>query len=269
MLSAEQLADLDRFFTCIKSINELDNLEIKNVVHGILGPKPREVCVTLNYDRATLNIELVLTILQTKQFQAIAMIARMMLETAIELKLIANDPNAVAKVLLFGEVEKLKSARKVVDFVKANSNSNIEWRGYKAFIDLNEQRITQAKANMWSGPVKHWTQKNVENRVKHLGSPYDELYQAHYSQLSWYVHSGVTGVLNVTGDTLGLFCGVAFKIIMESYALILESVIDEFNLQKHDPQLKKKILLTKMLPFTNSPREQEGLTRHLLGRFPA
>jgi len=195
------------------------------------------------------------------------MVARATLETAVELGLIAKDPDAVKKIHLFTEVEKLKSARKIVAFKKVHPDAKVEVATYEQYIQLNEQRVVQEKRQTWPGTprVTHWSAMNMEERANLLGKPYDELYQINYSQLSWYVHSGVTGVANVNGDTLGLLCGVAFRIIMEAYGLILETIIAEFKLYKHDDKLKNKITLAKMLPFTDTPEERDAVTRVLLG----
>jgi hypothetical protein len=38
--------DVKRFFTSLKSMNELDKLEIYNVVRGLLSPTQRDICFT-------------------------------------------------------------------------------------------------------------------------------------------------------------------------------------------------------------------------------
>jgi hypothetical protein len=102
------------------------------------------------------------------------------------------------------------------------------------------------------GAVSHWSLMNLEQRCKSLGREFDELYQIHYSEMSWYVHSGVTGVANVQGETLSHLCGVAFQLVVQCYVLILEAIINEFKIYKADDKLKDKITLAKMLPFTES-----------------
>lgn len=265
-LPPEQAADLERFFTAIKSLNELDNLAIRNVVGGMLGPTERERQFTLNYHRATLNIEFLLDAMKTtKQFQAITMVARSVLETAVELKLMAQDPDSTHKVSLFTEVEKLRTAKRMAGFKAKHPNANVETIAYEQFIMANEQRITHEKDQMWPGKkVKHWSLLSMESRCKHLGEPFEELYEFHYAHLSWYVHSGVTGVTNVQGETLSLLCGISFRLITECYAIILEAIINEFRFYKVDDKLNKKIALAKMLPFTSSQAEIDSITRVLL-----
>ena len=68
-LAAEQLGNIDRFFTAVKSLNQLDLAEIRNVVGGVLSPTVLESYYTLHYHRAAINIELILTLKDLRQFQ--------------------------------------------------------------------------------------------------------------------------------------------------------------------------------------------------------
>jgi hypothetical protein len=260
-LTSEQAANIDRFFTAVKSLNQLDLMEIRNVVSGVLSPTVRESYFTLNYHRAAINIELVLTLKDLKQFQAITMLTRAILETAVEIKLIRLHPDAATKISLFSQVQKLKSAKKIAKFKEDHPDAKVGVGSYEQFITLSEARILHEKQQMWPGAKKidHWSMMNMEVRCRHLGREFDELYQNHYAQLSWYVHSGVTGIANMTGEALSNLCGMAFRIIMECYASILEEVVNEFKIYNADDKLKKRITYAKMLPFTNSQEQIDGL----------
>ncbi len=100
-LGPEHASNIDRFFTAIKSLNELDKIEIRNVVAGALNPTRRESNFTLNYHRAVINIELLLTLKDLKQFQAIVMLARSIMETGVEISLMAKAPGSADKIQLF------------------------------------------------------------------------------------------------------------------------------------------------------------------------
>jgi|HubBroStandDraft_4_1064222.scaffolds.fasta_scaffold155626_3 hypothetical protein len=120
---------------------------------------------------------------------------------------------------------------------------------------------------MWpsAAQVTHWSLMNMEQRAQFLGLTFERTYQLYYSLLSWYVHSGTTGLSSLTTETFANLCGVAYTIITESYCVILESVIDEFGIHRADEKLKDKITLAKMLPFTESPEQANQLRRELLG----
>jgi hypothetical protein len=265
-LDAESAANIDPFFTAIKSLNELDTKEIRNVVGGLLQRSARDSYFTLNYHRAIINIEFLLTVKDMKQFQVIVSLARMLMETAVEMWLIRKDANAAEKIRLIVELEKLKTAKKILAFKAEHPNAKTgDTLPLEQFVRAGELRILQEKQQMWPNVnrVTHWSLVSLEQRCRDLGQEFDELYQVHYSELSWYVHSGVTGVANVQGETLSQLCGVAFQIIVKCYGLILESVINEFKIYHADDKLKDKITLARMLPFTNTPGEAEALARAL------
>ena len=114
----------------MKSLNQLDTMEIRNVVKGALDPTILESYYTLHYHRAVINIELVLTLKETKNFQAITMLARSVLETAVEMKLMSMDQNAASKISLFEQIEKLKAGRKIVGFKKIHPEEIVEIQPY-------------------------------------------------------------------------------------------------------------------------------------------
>lgn len=266
-LQPNQAANIDRFFTSIKSMNELDRLEIRNVVAGLLHPTLRDTYFTLNYHRAAINIELLLTLTDTKQFQAIAMLSRSVFESAVELRLITAVPDAVNKIRVFTEVEKLRAAKKIVAFKKVHPDAKVLIETYEEFIATNEQGILQEQNRTWpgAGKIPHWSLMNLAARVDSLGAPFNELYQVSYAQLSWYVHSGTVGVVNLNPATFALLVGVCFTIALESYLQILTAIITEFRINKADEKLKDKLLFAKMVPFTDSPQEAERLRKAILG----
>jgi len=256
--------NIDRFFTSVKSLNELDKMEIRNVVAAVLNPTVRESFFTLNYHRAALNIELILTLKDLKQFQAITMLTRSVLETAAEIKLIRQDANAATKISLFDQVQKLKAAKKILQFKANYPTAAVATESYEEYIRMHEARILSEKSQMWPvGRVDHWTQMNFEQRCKHLGGEFNELYQVHYARLSWYVHSGITGIAHMTGEAFSNLCGIAFHILVKCYAAILEEVINEFKIYHADDKLKNRITYAKMLPFTDSQADIDGLAAAL------
>lgn len=107
---------INNFYSAIKSLNEFDHAEVHNIVSGQLAPSLREKAFTLNYHRAEINVELLLTLTDTRQFQAIAMLARSVFEMAAEIRLILRDPEAGEKIAIFTDLEKLRSAKQILRF---------------------------------------------------------------------------------------------------------------------------------------------------------
>jgi hypothetical protein len=83
-----------------------------------------------------------------------------------------------------------------------------------------------------------------------------------YPMLSWYVHSGITGVVNLDGESFTVLCGVAFQIVTEAYRELLLAVIGEFKIAKADEKIEGKLEVARYLPFTDTPEQVETVVRH-------
>ena len=57
----------------------------------------------------------------------------------------------------------------------------------------------------------------MSGRVKLLDPLFEEIYEVHYPHLSWQVHSGLTGVVNLRAETFTVMCGQGFKLAADSY----------------------------------------------------
>lgn len=111
---------VERYFTVIKSLNEFDKKEVRGKIQTLLLPSNRDLCFTGAYYRAAGNIESTLCLKSIRDFQAIAMMARSLFEIAVDLALTAQIPDSETKILAFVDLEKLRAARKIVEFKSAN-----------------------------------------------------------------------------------------------------------------------------------------------------
>jgi hypothetical protein len=267
LLDAADAANINRFFTAIRSLNELDQAEIRNVVAGQLNPTLLEKYLTLNYHRAAINIELLLTLTDTKQFQAITGLTRTNFETLVELKLLAIMPNAGEKALLFSNLEKLKSAKRIVNFKKSHPADTTDITTYDAFVARNELTLTSQKQKVWPHAQKlpHWSEMSLEARARYLGSDFEKIYDLYYPLLSWYAHSGVTGLTTLTTEAFAHLCGVCYTIVITCYALTLEIIVDAFRITKADDRLTDKIEFAKIVAFADNDEQAAELRRDMLG----
>jgi hypothetical protein len=211
---------------------------------------------------------MMLGIKDTRQFQTLSLLSRAIFELAMEMKSIARDPDAAKKIELFSTVEKLRAARRTVDFYDGDPDVVI-YKHQADFINSHGAQIDAEEATMWPAnpvtgkrpSVKHWTLKNVQQRAKSLGAPFDRIYNVNYAQLSWMTHSGVVTPLNMTTEWVTIFVGVVYSIAAESYTQILETLVDEFKLAAANEHIKKKIRCNLDLGFTNTPAEGEAVMR--------
>ena len=88
----------ERFFAVVKSLSEFDKDEILGTLETLVLPTDRDICFKANYSRAYTNVDSVLTLKRMSDFQAVAMIARTLMELAIDVKLINFVEDAVEKM---------------------------------------------------------------------------------------------------------------------------------------------------------------------------
>ena len=95
-----------RFYGMIKSLNEFDSTKIRSVVQGQLNLSENEKCVFALYLRVAGNISSVIKLSDVKDFQAVIALSRMILELALDVKLIADGSieNGVEKALGFHDI---------------------------------------------------------------------------------------------------------------------------------------------------------------------
>ncbi|HEX9110136.1 MAG TPA: DUF5677 domain-containing protein [Terriglobales bacterium] len=255
----------DRFYTMVKSLSEFDKMEVRGVIRTLLSTSDRERCFIGTYHRTTANTATLLELRQPKHFQAVAMLARGLFELAVDIRLIDVIPDGPRKTLEFTDAEKLRCARKVLRFKAANSAAKVDTTVYNSFVANNENRIDTTKSMLWptTKNVSHWSGLKLASRVALVKSPFEEIYEVHYPQLSWYVHSGLTGIANLKAETFTLVCGRAFKLAADAYWEVLMTMIREFKIAKANGKIEGKLKAAKLLPFTDTPEEADQLLRAL------
>ena len=256
----------ERCYTMLKSLNEFDKQEIRRVVRGLLAKTDRDNCFIGNYYRGVANVETLLSLKNAKDLQAIAMVARGLFELVVDMKLIDTIRDAVQKLVAFSDVEKLRAARKIVKFKAANPADAVDATIHDAFITNNAQRIEAERNAVWLGAkkVEHWSGLKLSQRVALLEALFDEIYELNYPELSWYVHSGLTGFVNLQAGTFNMLAAKQNKLAGECYIVLLTAIIDEFGIEKANEKVKNKLKLAKMLPFTDGPEQGKALELELL-----
>jgi hypothetical protein len=163
------------------------------------------------------------------------------------------------------DYEKLRCAKKVLEFKTKNPDAEFDPTIFRAFISRNEKKVEGLKASLWpkAKRIDHWSGLHLKDRVKLLKSPFDEIYAVDYPRLSWYVHSGLTGVLNMQALTFIHLCASGFHIAATAYRESLLSVIHYFKISKANEDIEQKLHVAKMLPFTDSPEQVDLLTRSI------
>jgi hypothetical protein len=256
-----------RFFFSVKSIFQFDNLEVHGVTQTLLQKTDEDNCFVGTYLRTRGNIESLLEISNSKHFQVVAMLARTLFELAVDIRLLDKIPNGPEKMVVAVEVEKLRTARKAVAFATANPSVQVD-PIFNSYINLSSANIEAAHKRLWpnyknlsKGVIKHWTGQNLDMRVRSLKAPFDRMYELDYPMLSWYVHSGLTGIVNIPAETFTLMCSRAFKVAADSYWEVLKVIIQRYKVEKANELIHQKMEVAKLLPFTDDPETEAALLR--------
>ncbi|HEX9222091.1 MAG TPA: DUF5677 domain-containing protein [Candidatus Acidoferrales bacterium] len=239
-----------------------------------LSPTPRESCFLATYYRTAGIVDSLLRLDNATHFQAGAMLARSLFELAVDIKLVDKIPKGWMKMVFFVEVEKLRCARQMIAFAKANPDRATDVLSQTEFVAKNEMRIEQNRRTLWppkspnskSLPdLKHWSELTLAKRTELLGEPFDATYKFQYPRVSWYVHSGLTGVVNLPAEFFPTVHGHALAMAFTCYSQILESVIHEMKIDIAHDKIHKALRLATLLPFSKSPEQEAALCRELLG----
>ncbi|MEA2343428.1 MAG: hypothetical protein QOF63_1597 [Thermoanaerobaculia bacterium] len=101
----------------------------------------------------------------------------------------------------------------------------------------------------------------LPRRVAVLGAPFDEIYNVHYSELSWYTHPGVGIIAIFETNMYPIICGNTYGIAIRSYVETLKFMIGELRLRDLDPLIDKRLEFAQMRAFAANP-VVESLLRH-------
>ena len=203
-----------------------------------------------------------------KHFQAVSMLARSLFELAVDLELINVIPNAVQKTTQFIEHEKLRAAKKFVKY--EDSNGLIRYysgTNRRAFIATKEASINAVSSTLWSvnerKNLSHWSGLDLSRRVDKLSPLYKEIYHCLQPQLSWSVHAGLTGVMNLEPETFAYMCSAAYEMSNTVFEQLMTIVIKEFQLATVDQSLFKKMEFAKFVAVLENHTQVKVLRREM------
>ena len=269
-VSNEMKNHVGRAYHMLKNLDAFNEKEVRGVALGQTNSTLRESCFLGNYLRSIANVKTLLKLGSIEDSQVVATIARSIFEMAVEIHLIDCIPDSPSKIIAFGELERLKRARKIVKFTETHPNHSprLDDPLFKSFIDREGSRIESNSNRLWPNKkiaLTHWSQLNLRQRAELIGDKILEMYDSEYQMHSWYVHAGITGVINTEPEFYWVLCGVALVFAADSFELILGSVIRLCNLEQADAKIWKKLECSKMLSFTESDAQATELWRQALG----
>lgn len=223
---------------------------------GQLNPTDEEKCLSAIHNRTCCSVESLLALKELRHFQAIASISRTIFELAVDIRLLKKIPNATAKMIAGVEVEKLQSAEKIVNFSKTQEVPDIDV--FRSYVDREGPRIRAENLRLWSTAVlvSHWSNKKLKERTDILGGLFQSAYRLHYPLLSWYTHSGLTGVANMSEVALTTVSTRAIRLAADFYKEVLSAMIEHFRINSTDPEILDQMKIEAGIPFL--PSELRG-----------
>jgi hypothetical protein len=276
VMGPDESTVVEKLFTSLKSLSEFDRLEMQGVVAGQLSKSPREESVYGLYLRARANVQSILSLKQVSDVQAIIMLARNLFELAVDTKLLDTVSNGVEKFIAFSDIEKLRSAEKIVAFKKAHPGSRVDMSIVAAFISKNKASIEARRATLWpelkptsrqskAKPLVHWSGMNLKERAASLGDPFDEIYESKYAQMSWYTHSaGLTG-FDLQKESYTRLAGIYFYVAGTCYMIVLNKVIEEFKLTAADEKIKNRMRYAQLMAIADTDEQVQHIAGQLFG----
>ena len=138
-----------RIFAGLTSMMQFDELEIRNVVRGIIAPTDREKCFIFIYWRTAAHAMSLSKLNSHQHFQAITMIARNLFELSVDLKLIDIVHGWRRKIDRVCGSRELSRCGKIVRFKQKHPTSRVDDSLYQSYIASEGTRIEATKARLW------------------------------------------------------------------------------------------------------------------------
>ncbi len=242
------------YYTSCKASEDFSQ-KIIELLKGIIRPSKKEEIVIAIYRSIHCWLKTVTTLNNTIHVQALAAAARSIFEQLLDLKLIVDDQidNAIEKFEAFKEIEKLRRAKRFLNFSK--KHPEVKTRPHGRMIeyasDKNvEERVAHLR-KLWSdssGVLPHWSGLNIEQRAREAGVSYEIFYNESFILLSWYIHAGQVGTRGMTKVGLELVYGESMRLIHEMFIDVVLLTAKALKLDKGIEGFKDLVQELGMIP---------------------
>jgi hypothetical protein len=180
--------------------------------------------------------------------------------------------DAIPKMIIYTEVEKLRCARKIVAYKAANPGITLDDTVYHEFITKQGAGIDAKHLTLWPSKtpgqaqkIDHWSGLDLRSRALKIGDLFVQIYDVQQPQWSWQVHSGITGIVNLKAETFSAIAGSCLKSCADFHKEILAAIIEEFHLDKHDHKISGKLEGSYWMALARDQQEAEQILRYHTG----
>ena len=273
---------VERFHGAVILLEKFDRENVRGRVETKESHPPREFAIVAAYLRILAHVRTLIELKSAAYFQAISMIARAVFELAVDIRLIDRIPDAPERYDAFSKVERLRVARRITEFHTTNPHEDHEspdllaeplqpfWV-HEQFIRDNAESIDELAKKLWpkqfdkKSTIAHWSGKDLRQRAILVGPPFDEIYDVHYAELSWYTHPGIGVIATLAKEIYPLICGQAYGIAIRCYYETLRFMVQELRLHEFDQLIGKKLEFARLAAFSDDQQQAEQLRYELLG----
>ena len=214
---------------------------LKAVIQSLLDRKPREQAILGLFYRVMGYVASIRRLNAPVHFQAIASAARSLFELGLDMAFFSQDKtdDSLGRIPAFTRVERYRVAKKIKDFyANRPAPSDHDLSVIQAFVtDSAGTAAVEALVEKYWGRdkkgrliwPKHWSAfPDTRVRARRVGGPWEERYVQYYYKLSWYMHSGLTGVADIPKDLFDALAAQAFQlskdVILDCYRIIGEEL---------------------------------------------
>jgi hypothetical protein len=271
-----------RFHGAVMLLEKFDRENIRGLVETKESHPPREFAIVATYLRTLAHVRTLLELKSATYFQAASMVARAIFELAVDIRLIDQIEDAPERYDAFSKVERLRVARRIVQFHAEHPDSEDEPSDptseplqpaavHQKYIDDNAEAADALARKFWPKHVEskrtipHWSGKDLRQRAILLGAPFHEIYDVNYAELSWYTHPGVGAIATLDKEIYPLVCGRAYGIAIRCYCETLRFMIGELHVAEADKLVEKKLDFARLAAFCDDQQQADKLRRELLG----
>jgi hypothetical protein len=237
----------DVSFEGIRAIYTFQKLSLSPLLKGLLNPSPREQAVVGLHYRIASYLASLFRLNGPVHFQAIAASARSLFELGLDMALFHKDTSdeSLNRLHAFTRVERYRVATKLVDFYTNKPlPDNLDLTIQRSLCgDPKEKMEVEALIQKyWSstrkgGPLwpKHWSRfQETRGRACFVGGTWEGWYVQNYYMLSWHIHSGITGILDLPQDAFDYF-------VMEAFQLSTDAVVESYKIIGRELHLERAI----------------------------
>lgn len=237
----------------LRAILEFHNWCVLPALNTLVNPTPRELALRLLYGRIRLLADTLQVLTNVRHFQSIVGASRTGIELYIDMHLLARNAieNGPEKFFAFDRVQRLKAARRMVEFHVRYPN--LRERGvdtFRTFIAAQGAAIDAERVRLWGDGARpdHWTNINFYQRPNDLGPEFQRLVNDGYDYRNWQLHSGAVGVNGLTDETLTALSANALHVVHTVAIGSLELIATELRVRQTIENFAVRIEDLRLIP---------------------